>query len=468
MIWPINHETEYVFSLPSRRPLLRQEINPSEQPALIRGQEGGWGNKITVVVDALSSILSPLISLICQIAKIIFYPFTWSYNKALSLFDRSPRENTPLSQTSRILTPPPVVPSLDRNASHPIENLSPLPPISLPVSEINVQASSESNSSIKEGGEDAAGTPKSPEERMLRNLRKAIKEHREECVIDEENMFSSVKTHLSFRLFECEEKGSIREDMEDAHFFIPVENGYLMGLFDGHGDKGKIARFAALQCKRLFPLEKAKSPDDLRAVFTHIINQIHQQVIQKSFPGGSTAVIGFIDKKTNRIYTGTLGDSEAKIFRKTEKGWQVIPLSCVRDWSSKKDAARAARALNKDLIAEVWPRMRAKFLRFPTLNEGVNVSRAIGDQEYNEWNGKPGVIQKQKTTMAELKKGDLLIMACDGLWDYAKDRELIDQVLNPWLEDQELDLAQLIVDYALNKKNSTDNVSVIALYTEKN
>lgn len=179
------------------------------------------------------------------------------------------------------------------------------------------------------------------------------------------------------------------------------------------------------------------------------------EIVEKGWNDGTTAVISFIDKNSGRIYTATLGDSEANIYRKIDKKVKSIPLSCVRDWSSKKEAKRAAAVTNDPAKATQWPKAKnPKTLRFPSPNYGLNVSRAIGDVEFSK-----GVIHKAKVTVNQVQPGDRIVIACDGLKDFVPEKEIVDMVKsNPGAG-----LAQKLVDHALGPKMSQDNVTVLVL-----
>src|SRR5581483_2581006 len=129
-------------------------------------------------------------------------------------------------------------------------------------------------------------------------------------------------------------------------------------------------------------------------------------------------------KNTNLIYTATVGDSEAKIYRSMKGKLKSIPLSNVRDWSFKKEAIRAFLATQDPKILETWiDSDKPKKLRFnpqKVLFGGINACRAFGDKQFAEVEGKAGLIVKPKITVQELKPGDRLFYACDGYWDFVK------------------------------------------------
>ncbi len=81
----------------------------------------------------------------------------------------------------------------------------------------------------------------------------------------------------------------------------------------------------------------------------------------------------------------------------------------------------------------------------------LNVARALGDVSFAGTKEAPGVI---------LEAGDILILACDGLKDYVSEYEIIEQIAK---SKPSINLAKTLVDYAINKKESKDNVSVLIL-----
>ena len=162
-----------------------------------------------------------------------------------------------------------------------------------------------------------------------------------------------------------------RTTMEDALFYLEINDDQtdmvLTGILDGHGGD-EVSRYAKKWFETKFPDELKKSQGNVHQAFEVSLNNIQNEIIDLKLKSGSTAVICFIDKKTNLIYTATLGDSEANIYRKIEEQLKSIPLSCVRDWGSKEDSARAAKALGDPSIATRWPeRLDPKTMHFQVL-----------------------------------------------------------------------------------------------------
>lgn len=271
-------------------------------------------------------------------------------------------------------------------------------------------------------------------EKMLRNGEKAILEHKKigsvfasatQAIPSKQVLEQKEITSLNLKHTFADDIGT-RKEMQDAHFYIEIEQGTLIGVFDGHGPEvgGKeVSNYASQEFQKRFPaVLKAHNGDVFRA-FEVLIHEIHQEVARKPEwnDQGSTAVISFIDKATHQIITATLGDSEANIFR----GEKLIPLSPVRDWSSRKDGERLEKAMGlpKGYVAKcVEAGMNPKRLRWWGI--GVNVSRAIGDINSTGTLEKPGVIHKPKITINKLQKGDILTLWCDGVPDFASDSEI--------------------------------------------
>ncbi len=287
--------------------------------------------------------------------------------------------------------------------------------------------------------------------KMLKNGEKAIKEHQGQegvCALSSE-FLPSVKGDLEALkpvYFQAKEQGR-RDSMEDEHFYMELEEGVFTGVLDGHGGK-EVADYASARFQEIFSEILRESSENVHRAFEISIQKVHQEVAEKPDwnKKGSTAVLSFIDKK-NRIYTATLGDSEAFIYRKNSKGeLKSIPLSCVRDFASQKDAKRVTKSGYLGGFGHKKPRFYYK-------DESINVSRSIGDCSFDG-----GVVHKAKIAMNQLKKGDILILACDGLRDFVTEEQIIKKISETPVVEQ---LAAKLVEHAL--ETSTDNVSVVVV-----
>jgi serine/threonine protein phosphatase PrpC len=309
--------------------------------------------------------------------------------------------------------------------------------------------------------------------KMFKNMHKAIKEHLLKAKREEFETYApysqALPTMEALRNIQRAEQAIYtsskahdiggRKKMEDDSFFLDSPASFLAGVFDGHGGK-KVAEFACREFKLKFADAVEKAQGIVHRAFENVFEAIQQSIIAKDhhWKGkGTTAVVSYIDKATNVIYTATLGDSEAKIYRPIDGDLKSIPLSVVRDWGSEKDASRAAiHADNPDLYDAFVEKEDSKDNRVNRLN----VSRALGDVSRSGTKEKPLVIHKPKITVNILKPGDTVIWACDGLWEEVLEKEIVD-CLNHGI----LDPAKALVNYRLKEKKGYDNISVIALQT---
>lgn len=298
-------------------------------------------------------------------------------------------------------------------------------------------------------------------QKMEKNAKKAIEEHRKKdtdddyICLEEIEVENHIHETLSFEYFVSEGQG-VRLTMEDAYFFQKTEEGIFLGVLDGHGGK-EVAEYVSLFLQKKFEEVLRLTNKNVHRTFEVLIEEVHKQVAEKHEWNaiGTTAVLSFIDKYTHQIYTATVGDSEANLYRKINSQLKSIPLSCVRDWSYPKEAKRAALFLNNPDIAVNWPNVKnPKLLRYPKSYYGINLSRSIGDVIFEG-----AVIHKPKITVQQVREGDILILACDGLKDYVLEKEIISQI-----EKQDsYNLANQLVRYAIEVKKSQDNVTVLVL-----
>lgn len=259
-----------------------------------------------------------------------------------------------------------------------------------------------------------------------------------------------------------------RTSMQDASFIIENADRVLLGIFDGHGQDSRVAEIARDHFQKKFDDMLSLNTGSVKKTVRDIALQIDQEIDfdEELDLQGSTALVCYIDKKVNVIYTATLGDSEAYIYRKIEEVWLAIPLSTVRNWDTAKDMDRIEQAC-PGTVAQWEERGEiGKDRRFP-IGIGCNVSRAFGDNCINVMReneeASPPISTKFKITAHKVLPGDVIVAACDGVWDFIKEqREVIEDVKVPELLGQS-NLASRIAFKALMTGESTDNISVIAL-----
>lgn len=263
---------------------------------------------------------------------------------------------------------------------------------------------------------------------MERNRDLAIKEHQGETYVDSLpplNPYDYAKKTTPLVLSHTIEAHQGRRlAMEDAHVYTEFgESMTLAGVFDGHGG-AFVAKFAARMFQAVFPKMLENVRGNVLVAFERMIEHLHHEAIKKpSWSNmGTTAVVCLIERQRRLIFTATLGDSEANIYRKIDGQTQSIPLSCVRDWTSPSDRFRLELNYDDfDTMEEILERgLSAKHIR---TRNGLNVSRAIGDAV-------EGAVMSHhpKVTVNTLKPRDIVVIASDGLKDYVQEEEIVDLV----------------------------------------
>lgn len=270
-----------------------------------------------------------------------------------------------------------------------------------------------------------------------------------------------------------------RKRMEDAYFCITLPTGTLVGVLDGHGGR-KVADYASARIQRLFSDFLQNRAGHAHQTLEELFSAIQEEILlyRQLNTIGSTAVICYLETSTNLVYTATLGDSEAKIYRMIDGELVSIPLSCVRDWSSSRDFMRANSATEGEYLESVgdcWHKrnVNARHRRIDIKNTdekitpplaGINVSRAFGDHAYNIGRPIDATVAKPKITSCLMELGDILILACDGLYgcpNRVKEETIISCIENA-KNEHPLNISQKLVELALGLK-SQDNVTVVTL-----
>lgn len=262
----------------------------------------------------------------------------------------------------------------------------------------------------------------------------------------------------------------IRPSMEDATLLLEFseKNSTLLAVFDGH-----CGNYAAFQAHKRYgnkfktTLETEKG--NVFNAFESINNGFQKDLLGKT-ESGTTAVACYIDQ-TGLCHTSTLGDSEAWVYRKINGNMKAIPLSILRNFYSPKDEGRALYTMK--ITVNEWiqshgkpgryfPSRHSKNFRHLDHPKRINLSRSFeGDSAKTGSHDDPGIIHKAKFGLFQLIEEDILIVACDGFWNYVPPSGVI-ATIEEWKKNGIEPLSQKLANAAITKYQSKDNVSVIA------
>lgn len=295
-------------------------------------------------------------------------------------------------------------------------------------------------------------------QKMVKNAEKSITEHTKKSPEQPYASVSDIRKRVPFCPLSLQWVAHGKQGNR-SKFVREIDSGLITGVFNGHDGPG-VAKRANDLFQEKFQGKLVRHNYNIRKTFTEVINEIHEEIIADKDLDQmrSTAVICFIDKKTNLIYTATLGDCEANIYRKIDGQVKSIPLSCVRNWHSEKDIERLYNAVvefgngcerwwrsvfNKETFFESVRAKRPKGVRYPSFQGCINTSRAIGKAP-------AAVSHKPKVTVNQLQEEDTLVLVCDGLKDFVTEREIIEELTTYCGPGDSA--AKQLVDYAVMEK----------------
>eukprot|EP01041_Mallomonas_annulata_P012140 gene12140-25478_t len=260
----------------------------------------------------------------------------------------------------------------------------------------------------------------------------------------------------------------LRPSMEDAHIIVELansSNSTLLCIFDGHGGAG-AANFAANNFSIIFESNSSWQTyindkngqykpeliiDALKESFLELDDQIRIEQYRTQFEdrSGSTAVCTIITPRF--IICANAGDSRCVLG--THK--KTLGLSLDHKPNNDEEKKRIENAGGK--------------IKNNRVDGDLAVARGLGDFKFksdrrrasNEQKiiANPGVIIHERN-----EHDDVLIMACDGLWDVISSTAAVNFVRKRFIDPEcnILSVAESVVNLAL-KKGSSDNVSVIVV-----
>ncbi len=224
-----------------------------------------------------------------------------------------------------------------------------------------------------------------------------------------------------------------RDYMQDRGFICCFEDGSVMfGVCDGHAPKiighggDKAAEYAAQHISENYQNSTEESTKD-RLIET--FEKTDKDFLKKKIPSGSTAAVVLIKEEDGKqvLYTANCGDSRIVWCRKV---YGKVSFEQTRDHkpSDPLEAARIKKAggsvLQKTKGFWVFKRKIG-----PSRVQGLSVSRGLGDYERKKKNPEI-IISTPDVSCRELKKGDHMIFASDGLWGVMSSKKAAQQVLD--------------------------------------
>jgi len=264
-----------------------------------------------------------------------------------------------------------------------------------------------------------------------------------------------------------------RDEFEDEHVICQLgdleERHYFLAVFDGHGGAQVAKRCLelsdTLQLQEDWKEYVRGGCCDLNLMQTALGNAFveHDKKLLDSFwlaSTGSTAVVCIINR--NYIVCANAGDSRAVL---GQVDGSVVELSIDHKPNRPTERGRIEAAggvvTSDEYGNDIYYR----------IDNGISVSRGFGDKKYKD-NPDLSAADQLVSCVPEIiihtrddTKDDLLLLACDGLWDVCSSQEALEharQCLVKYGEQSLLLVAEEMCDFAFEKR-STDNISCIAV-----
>jgi len=248
-----------------------------------------------------------------------------------------------------------------------------------------------------------------------------------------------------------------RMSMEDTHIAANMPNAEdhtLFAVFDGHGGEGAANFVAARFTKQLAESREwdeylaTRSEPLLRQAFTQCFIELDNQMRldETIAESGCTATVVMITPTF--IICANAGDSRAVM----SQGRTVIELS--HDHKPENPEEKQRIEQNGGVVQN------------NRVNGMLAVSRAFGDFDLKLYdNPLVSVLPDFVTHIRDHHQDEMIIIACDGLWDVFSNEEAIHEVRQMIWNEGETDMslvAEEMLDLSI-QKGSKDNVSAIII-----
>ena len=256
-----------------------------------------------------------------------------------------------------------------------------------------------------------------------------------------------------------------RSNMEDEH----IVDFPLFGVIDGHGGS-RAARMLAKQLpstlKKILPDDANESSADAllsTEAACSAFAEVDERCLSQGWDDGACACLALMDPRRRKLELLQVGDCNAALLRRRDGALCTADsLLCTSHRPTEPSEAKRLQALGVTVSST-------------GRCAGLAVSRAFGDRDVKQSLPAGALLAEPEVLVRALGSDDaLLVLACDGLWDYMDASEacgVIAQALAPDVSDVhdgatrspdgELAAAAKALVQAALDRGSDDNVTVV-------
>jgi len=201
-----------------------------------------------------------------------------------------------------------------------------------------------------------------------------------------------------------------RDEMEDQHLVQECKGLYFFGVYDGHGGD-KAAKYVKEHLHKNFFEAKGNTIEEkLTSAFSITDKNFLTNPAFENDDSGTTVVVALVDINTKKLFIAHAGDSRAVVMRDGEV------LFATKDHKPEEESERQRIEDARGWVSHYRDDC-------PRVCGDLAVSRAIGDRHLKNW-----VIPDPDTYAESFNENDILVLACDGLWDEMSNKEVAEFV----------------------------------------
>lgn len=244
-----------------------------------------------------------------------------------------------------------------------------------------------------------------------------------------------------------------RNTMEDAHCMEIGEDRMLFGVFDGHSND-KCSQYVAEHLPRKIKMQTLPLAD---TTIEKLCVELDEQFLEDVGDGGTTGTFCIVErgesKDTFNITVANVGDSRILIVRDSKIIFQTID--------------------HKPLNPEERQRIErcGGTVRMNRVDGDLAVSRAFGDGMFKKFQGGTDLRNQKVIAVPDIsrvvcQKGDVIILACDGVFEGSFPNEEVARFVSSQLPPPGGDygvVAGRTCDAAV-KNGSKDNISCMIIH----
>lgn len=256
--------------------------------------------------------------------------------------------------------------------------------------------------------------------------------------------------------------------MQDTHTTKKLDNNTLFcGVYDGHANKGEIAAHIAQEMLHEKYQKSLSNGRSIKSAFKDAFESTDLLIQQHLSEGGTTAVSALFNQNTHECTIAWAGDSRAVIIRDGKPLWASADHTPQPDNAEGKRILKAGCMIRRDAENPSCFRIA-----------GLAMSRTLGDVDaknwcFNHFRANP-ILATPDIHALQILPGDQLVIACDGVWDVLKNKQVAElmhttqkDIFVSDLEGYNIDTdgelqntAKLIVKRSL-QRGSTDNITAV-------